>query len=90
MPPRPRPPFEVIEPHLALEVFVEPFGAPSLLEGPHEALARRAVRQVREVEVRGRVLAVATVGRDAVSLAAEAAMESGDEASLESALRASG
>lgn len=38
----------------------------------------------------GRVLAVATIGRDAVSLAAEAAMESGDEAGVESAVRVSG
>lgn len=38
----------------------------------------------------GRVLAVATVGRDAVSLAAEAAMERGDAPGLEEIVRASG
>jgi len=36
---------------------------------------------------RGRVMAVVTIGRDPVSLAAEAAMERGDDAALEAALR---
>jgi apoptosis-inducing factor 3 len=36
----------------------------------------------------GRVIAVATIGRDRVSLAVEAALEQGDTAALESALQA--
>ena len=35
----------------------------------------------------GRVLAVATVGRDRAALEVEAAMERGDEAALEAAIR---
>lgn len=51
VPARERAAFEVVEPELALEIFVPAFGAPSFLENANDLLFGHAPRQGREREL---------------------------------------
>src|SRR5207247_3239460 len=59
MPSRKASSFEMVEPELALEVFVHALGSPTLLDEVHEVLHRKIVRQGGEMELGGLGLVVA-------------------------------